>query len=212
MIGFVKDHFVYIKCPKNGCMTYSGLLQRHGWQQINLFESHLDYSQYLLWGHLTEPNQRHTKGLLQYLRFNLDLDINDDKIAKMLISGVFDEHTYSLNMMLGPLFSLPIYWIPLDTEIKNYNHPNSRNTLVTCNGDDLTNDFFKEQGINITVTLADRLNVSTAEENFKRVQINRYKELYNTNYQKIVKNFLEPDILVYNKTVKNFRMKYGSIE
>jgi sodium-coupled monocarboxylate transporter 8/12 len=36
------------------------------------------------------------------------------------------------------------------------------------------------------------------------------KKDYNQNYQKVVKNFLEPDILLYNVTLEKFRKKYGS--
>ena len=193
-------------------MTYSTILENRGWQEINLFENSLDYSQYTLWGHLTEPNIRHTKGAAQYLILNPDLDINNPPIAKMIVSGVFDEHTYSISMMLGPLFSLPVHWIPLDAEIKNYNHPNSRDKLVICNGDDLTNDFFLQHGIDIWVTAQDRKNQSNAYQQLMQKQIASFKELYNSNYQKLVKNFLEHDILLYNDTLKNYRIQYGSTE
>ena len=210
MIGFVKDKFIYIKCPKNRCMTYTGVLERNGWQEINLFENKLNLNEYLLWGHLTEPNTRHTKGVSQFLKLNPDIDVNNRTIGKMLVSGVFAEHTYSINMMMGSLFCLPIYWIPLDAEIKNFNHPDTKDKLVICNGDDLTNDFFKEHNINITVTPADCRNQSTVQEQLTRQQIENYKQVYDSNYQKLVKNFLEPDILMYNKTVAQFRIKYGS--
>jgi hypothetical protein len=130
----------------------------------------------------------------------------------MIVSGVFDEHTYSLSMMLGPLFSLPVHWIPLDAEIKNYNHPNSRDKLVICNGDDLTNDFFSQHGIDIQVTIQDRKNQSNAHRQLVQKQVASLKELYDSNYQKLVKNFLEHDILLYHTTVKNYKIQYGSTE
>ena len=212
MKGFIKGRFIYIKCPKNGCLTYSNLLERNGWEQIDLFDSNIRYSDYLLWGHLTEPNTRHTKGVSQYLIMNPDIDLSNPGINEMLVSGVFDEHTYSLNMMLGSLFSLPIYWIPLDATIRNFNHPGSRDQLVICDGDALTNNFFMEHDIDIKVTLSDRRNEATKEERQIRDRINEWKQVYNNNYQKLVKNFLEPDILEYNETLKKFRLKYGSYE
>jgi hypothetical protein len=212
MIGFVKDNFIYIKCPKNGCITYSTILKSRGWREINLFENSLNYSQYMLWGHLTDPNTRHTKGVAQYLILNPELDINNPQIAKMIVSGVFDEHTYSLSMMLGPLFNLPVHWIPLDVEIKNFNHPDSGDKLVICNGDDLTNDFFSQYGIDIRVTAQDRKNQSNIHRQLVQKQVASLKELYDSNYQKLVKNFLEHDILLYHNTVKNYRIQYGGIE
>ena len=208
MIGFIKDNFIYIKCPKNGCMTYSTLLKKHGWQEINFFENDLDYSKFVLWGHLTEPNVRHTNGLVQYLKLNPDINIDDQTVAKMLISGVFDEHTYSLNMMLGALFSLPIHWIPLDVSIIDYRNVDNK----VYNGDDLTNEFFKENNIDITISIKDRLNVSNSYDAMLKDQVREYKQVFDENYQKILKNFLEPDILLYTRTLKKYRIRYGSTE
>lgn len=189
-------------------MTYSTLLKKHGWQEINFFENDLDYSKFVLWGHLTEPNVRHTNGLVQYLKLNPDINIDDQTVAKMLISGVFDEHTYSLNMMLGALFSLPIHWIPLDVSIIDYRNVDNK----VYNGDDLTNEFFKENNIDITISIKDRLNVSNSYDAMLKDQVREYKQVFDENYQKILKNFLEPDILLYTRTLKKYRIRYGSTE
>ena len=69
-----------------------------------------------------------------------------------------------------------------------------------------------EHDIDIKVTLSDRRNEATKEERQIRDRINEWKQVYNNNYQKLVKNFLEPDILEYNETLKKFRLKYGSYE
>jgi hypothetical protein len=208
MLGFVKDNFLYIKCPKNGCMTYSTFLESNGWNEINLFENDLDFDNLVIWGHLTEPHSRHTRGVEQYLKLNPDLDISNPSIAKMLVSGVFDEHTYSLHMMLGKIMQYPIHWIPLDTNIIKYNaYPTPCEELI---GDDLTNDFFKEHNIELEINQSYRLNVSV--DRSLRIKIDHYKELYHDNYQKLVKNFLEPDLLLYNNVVNQYRKKYELAE
>jgi hypothetical protein len=205
MLGFVKDKWVYIKCAKNGCMTYSEFLKRHGWQEINLFENDLNLNEMILWGHLTEPHCRHTRGVEQYVR-NKAINVQEEKIEKLLVSGVFDEHTYSVSMMLGPLWYLPIHWIPLDTKITKWNqYPQLPEEL---NGDDLTNLFFQEQGIDLKITLEDRLNVSA---NFEiRNHVTKLKEEHYKNYQKLVKNFLEHDLMLYTKTVGDYNKKYST--
>ena len=204
MIGFVKDQHVYIKCAKNGCSTYSTFLARHGWAEINLFENNLDLNSMILWGHITDPHQRHTKGVAQYITDNENIDINDPVIGRMLVSAVFDEHTYSLSMMLSTLWHLNICWIPLDTEITWWHpYPKSQQQL---SGDDLTNLWFLEQGLDLKITLQDRRNVGNIRDLYE--SINHYKEKYNLNYQKLVKNFLEPDLILYNRTVDYFRKKY----
>ena len=186
-------------------MTYSEFLKRHGWQEIDLFENNLNLNEMILWGHLTEPHHRHTRGVEQYLLSN-SIYFRDEKIEKLLVSGVFDEHTYSLSMMLGPLWYLPIHWIPLDAKIKNWHQ--SVRPPVELNGDDLTNLFFQEQGIDLKITLEDRLHVST---NFKiRDYIKDLKEKYNNNYQKLVKNFLQQDLMLYTKIVGDYNKKYST--
>ena len=203
MLGFVKDQWVYIKCAKNGCMTYSEFLKRHGWQEIDLVENQLNLNQMILWGHLTEPHHRHTRGVEQYVLAN-SINVREEKIEKFLVSGVFDEHTYSLSMMLGPLWYLPIHWIPLDAKITKWNqYPQPPEEL---NGDDLTNLFFQEQGIDLKITLGDRLHVST---NFEiRDYINELKQKHYSNYQKLVKNFLQQDLMLYTKIVNDYNKKY----
>jgi len=204
MLGYVKDCFLYIKCPKNGCMTYSTFLKQHGWEEVNLFENNLDFSSLTMWGHLTEPHHRHTRGVEQYLKLNPDIDVNNPSIAKMLVSGVFDEHTFSLNMMLGQLMNYQITWIPLDATIIKYNkYPTPIEELI---GDDLTNDFFKEHSLDLTITAADRKNIST--DKTIRVRIEKFKEIYYNNYRQLVKNFLEPDLFLYNNVVQQYRKKY----
>lgn len=202
MLGFVKDNFLYIKAPKNGCMTYSSMLRNNGWEQINLLENDLDFHSLKIWGHLTNPENRHTKGVEQYLRANPDIDFERTDISKLLVSAVFDEHTYSLSMMLGPIFSFPIYWIPLDVDILNYRSGKK------MTGDDLTSDFFKENGIDIDIRQYPRLNIANAKSISIRQKIKNYKNTYIENYNSLVRNFLEPDILLYNKTVEKFRKKY----
>ena len=212
MVGYLKDKSLYIKVPKNGCRTFSALLERNGWQLINLFKNDLDLTELLIWGHLTEPNERHTKGVHQYLIHNPDIDINNHKVGKLLVSGVFDDHTYSVNMMLGWIFTLPITWIPLDYPIVDYTVEDWVGKKPK-NGNDLTNDFFKENNIDLKVTDNDILNARRWDwdADLIRKKINDYKRIYNVNYQKIDKNFLEPDRLLYEQICEKFRKKYGSV-
>jgi hypothetical protein len=205
----IKDNFLYILCPKNGYITHNTFLEAHGWDYVNLFDPKLDHSQYNIFAHITDPEVRHTKGITQYLRLNPDLSLDDAKVAKLLVSGVFDEHTYSLSMMLGPLWNLPIHWIPLDVSIKDH-QPfvpfNPEEHVYT--GNDLTNQYFAEHGLDLVIERDRRMNVATAEERDLRRQIEYYKTVYEDNYHSLQKNFLEHDINKYRQVVEDYRQKF----
>lgn len=206
MFCYVKNNFLYINVPRNGSNTHGTFLQKNGWEKHNLFENRLDLSNMVMWGHITNPEHRHTKGLAMYIRAGRSgrINIDDPKIAEILVSGVFDEHTCSINMMLGALMRYPIHWIPLDVTITNF----LVSPPVQMKGNDLTNSFFNEYNLNLQVTESDTKNTLAPGEAILREKINKCKEIYNLGYQQIVKNFLEPDILLYNKTVQYYRDKY----
>ena len=200
MYCYVKDQFLYLNIPRNGSNTFGSFFEKNGWEKYNLFENDFDLSQMTIFGHLTDPLVRHTKGLAMYLRINHTIDIDQPDIAKLLVSGVYDEHTCSISMMLGPLFSLPIHWIPLDITLQQGS--------ILLDGNDLTNIFFQEQGIDLKITDKDIQNMLVPEEQIIRDKIIKYKEIYNSNFQQIVKNFFEQDLILYWHIVKKYRLQY----
>ena len=85
-----------------------------------------------------------------------------------------------------------VNWIPLDyTSAYNKNN----------NGDSLTNDFFKKHNLNLRYLPSDRLNTADLPRLAVYNRINELKVKYNEEYQKLVKNFLEPDLKLYNNTL-----------
>jgi hypothetical protein len=184
-------------------------LEAHGWDYVNLFDPLLDLSQYKIFAHITDPEVRHTKGITQYLRLNPDISLDNPQVAKLLVSGVFDEHTYSVSMMLGPIWDLPIHWIPLDVTIKDHQpyEPFDPNRHL-YSGNDLTNQFFKENGLDLVIERDRRMNVATADELELRKQIEHYKKVYETNYHSLQKNFLERDIVQYRQVIDQYQQKF----
>jgi hypothetical protein len=196
-------------CPKNGYITHNTFFESHGWKYANLFDPALDLSQYKIFAHITDPEVRHTKGITQYLRRNPDITIDDPQVAKLLVSGVFDEHTYSLSMMLGSLWDLPIHWIPLDVTIRDHQpfEPFDPNRHL-YSGNDLTNQFFKENGIDLVIERDRRMNVANPSELDLRKRIEYYKKLHETSYHSLLKNFLERDINKYKQVTNQYRQKF----
>jgi hypothetical protein len=208
MYGYHRNGLLYLSIAKNASTTYSSLLESHGWDKIDLVHDKIDLDQVKIWGHIADPETRHTKGLCTYLMMNRDIDFKSPAIGKILVSGVFDEHTYSLHMLLAHYLHRPIHWIPIDQEFIEWNrHPSVRRTL---NGDDLTNMFFADHGVDIVVTPSDRKNQTAREQEFTRNQITHWKTVYNTNYQKLMANFLDADIALYTKVVDSFRNKFAN--
>lgn len=205
MNGMIKDNFLYLIVPKNGCMTYMEFLSTHGWEEIDLsvaLQNNIDFSKLIIWGHITDPEVRHTKGVEQYLRHNPDIDINIEQIGKLLVSGVFDEHTYSLHMLFTSIIGVfPIHWIPLD-----YVGDGQFKT-----GDDLTNWFFAQNGLDLIIRESDRQNVSLPHNKMIQERVNQLKSIYRENYHKIQKNFLGQDTLLYNKVLMDYKMQLARL-
>ena len=160
-------------------------------------------------GHITDPENRHTKGLSTHLSDNpdfLDKFFTDPVFQRLLVTGVFDAHTYSLHQTLGPLITLPINWIPLDAKITRWNpYPEPPETL---DGNALTNDFFREHDIDLHVTDEDIEWVKKQEHAHIRDKIREAKLLYHEPYQQLVKHFLEPDMMLYDRVLAQYNEKY----
>lgn len=152
---------------------------------INLNYDLDDIADPVFFGHVTEPNQRHTKGLARYLTLSKQTKLIDDpKVRRLLVSGVFDEHCYSINMMIPTLVNR-VHWIPLDFSWRHFD------------GDFLTNRFLKQQGVNLPFDTIQRQNVATPASRQLYDKINAAKSEYDSDYQHLVKNFLELDIKLH---------------
>lgn len=207
MIGLIRDNNFYIRIPKNGITTFYGFLTSHGYREINLFDEAIDPSTLNMWGHLTDPLVRHTKGVAEFLNVNPDVDYRDPVIGRMLISGMFDSHTYTVHMMLGHLVKYPITWIPLDAKIQKFNdYPVEPEIL---DGDRLTNIYFKEQNLNFEIDKTYRKNVATEKGLALRKIVEDLKKQYDAAYQQLVKNVLEADLLLYHRTLLSYHARFG---
>lgn len=184
------------------------LLSKHGYKEVNLFDTDLDISKLNIWGHITDPLSRHTKGVCEYLTLNPNVDYTDPIIGKMLVSGMFDSHTYTIHMMLGPLIKYPITWIPLDATIEKFNPYPAETELLS--GDDLTNLYFEEQQLNVRVGPQDRRYVASTEKLQLRKQIDALKETYQSEYNQLIKNVLESDMMLYHSTLIDYYKKYSN--
>jgi hypothetical protein len=204
----MRDDNVYIGIPKNGISTFSGLLKNHGYKEVNLFDTNIDLAKCNIWGHVTNPLTRHTNGIAEYISYlDSDIDYTDPVVGKMLVSGMFDPHTYTIHMMLGYLINYPITWIPLDEKITKFNQYPVPSQIL--NGNDLTNEYFQEQGLEFRVSQSDHMNPANDRDLQLREKVNELKKIYHKEYNHLIKDVLEADILLYYKTLDAYRKKYS---
>jgi hypothetical protein len=209
MFCYVKDQFCYLEVHKNASQTHGKLLSDHGWQRRDVFAKDLDLKNMVLWGHISDPEARHTKGIVQYLIKKPDINYHDPSIAKLLVTGVFDTHTYSISMMLGPFWSYPIHWIPLDFTFTDHTTQTFEHLRKKYSSNELTQMWLDENDIDINMDNAVWLTRSGAQEKQMRDTINSYKFQYCHEYKQLVANFLSWDIVQYRKTLDEYAKKFG---
>ncbi len=209
MIGVRYKNFIYVPIPKNGSSTFISFLTSHGWEEVEYLDFSDDLSQYKLWGHITDPNTRHTRGIEQFLRFNNRTNaIHDPLIQKLCAGSAFDVHSCGIWMLTRTISKYPIHWIPLDAKITKWNqYPTP---IEVLNGNDLTNDFFRENNLDLFITDNDIKHVTPTIEKSDglRDMIDQIKQKHVDENLHLTKWYLEPDNVLYNNTLKYYRDKY----
>ena len=110
--------------------------------------------------------------------------------------------------MTKDIAQYPIHWIPLDAKITKWNqYPVPTEVL---NGNDLTNDFFRENNLDLVITDLDNLNQKSRRDEIVRLReiVDQIKSKHPEDNLQCIKNFLEPDMILYNNTLSYYRDKY----
>jgi len=134
---------------------------------------------------------------------------------------MYDNHTAALSILLKsfndfkpfddvrPLEDLPINWIPLDVTI---NDMSAAGKIIAKSGNDLTNDFFIQQGIPLRVSDDDIKNKTVdAKKIALRQKVVELKEKFKNEIHAMpYKEFIEKDLKLYLKTLDSFYQKYNT--
>jgi hypothetical protein len=115
-------------------------------------------------------------------------------------------------MMLGPIWSYPIHWIPIDYTFTDYSVQTADHLRKKYKPNDLTQIWFDENDIKIDMSSAQYLHRVLPYEQDVRKIINQYKFQHQSEYQQIVKNYLAPDIVQYRKTLNEYAKKFGYLD
>lgn len=169
-------------------MSWSCTLGAMGWEEQDLYIPRQPLDDLVFFGLLREPDQRHTQGLVQYLKNQrLEHLLADEFFQRILVSAVFDEHTYNIHSMVPSDIIQRTNWFVLDDRYYN------------C--EQLVRNFLQQH--NVDLPPVPRINVSSDRDKQLQTQINELKVKHHNLHQKLAKNFLGSDLRLYRTQVLN---------
>jgi hypothetical protein len=185
---YTNGKLAYLKIPKNACMSWTHVLDNMGWEEQDLYIPRQPLDDLVFFGLLREPEHRHTLGLVQYLKNErLEHLLKDEFFQRILVSAVFDEHTYNIHSMVPSDIIKRTNWFILDDQHYNY--------------EQLVRNFLRQH--NVDLPAVPRINVSSVRDKQLQTQINELKVKHYDSHQKLAKNFLGSDLRLYRTQILN---------
>ena len=179
-----KNNLAWLKLPKNACSSWEHALSNDGWTTHDLYEYNGNWNDLSWFGFLRDPIARHVMGLEQFLKINKLYDILEHPTYnKIIISAVFDEHTYSIHQLIPEELIKEVTWFIIDHKIFNYE------ILVK-------NFCYQHQ---ITIPAIPRLNVSSTQSTDIKTRIINLQNKNTDIHNKLIKNYLQRDLQLYSK-------------
>lgn len=169
-------------------MSWAQALGDLGWEEQDLYIPRQPLEDLVFFGLLRDPERRHTQGLVQYLKNErLEHLLEDEFFQRILVSAVFDEHTYNIHSLVPSDIIKRTNWFILDHDYYNYEH--------------LVRNFLQHH--NVDLPPVPRLNASSARDKQLQTQINELKVKHHNSHRKLAKNFLGADLRLYRTQVLN---------
>jgi hypothetical protein len=192
MQAFRYKKLVYIPITKHASTSYTEFFKNTlSWQQVNT--ENIDWDHDHVFAHLIHPYTRHAKGTVSALyKYNLKDFILDPRFYKLLITAVFDLHSYPLSVTFPKHKLKRIDWIPLD-------HP-------TITGNQFTKKLLESHGIRTTENDFLKINESNSEKNSL---YNKLIELQQNNSDLVgtLTYFYNDDVVLYYEVLNNIKIK-----
>lgn len=205
MYCFTFENYVWLSVAKNASTAFEAFFTDKGWNKQTLLETEIN-SGTKIFGHIADPNKRHTKGLVTYLTITKQTHLLDDPIYQsMLISSTFDTHTYSITSMIPQLVDR-VHWIPLDIQGEIHGKK--------YDGHHATNLYFLRENLGITfppMEVCPTSNMASPADYLLRGKVNKLKEQYNLQYSNLTSNILENDIKMYRAAIQWYTNYIGFI-
>lgn len=183
MFFYHNDNLAWLSIAKNACSSWAHVFDSLGWKKENLYEPITDISKLKFFGFMRDPDDRHTMGIVEYLsRHDLLPLISASPYNKLLAGAVFDEHCYALSHIIPDSIRNRATFFIIDRNYFNYEL--------------LVQNFLRHHNVEITVPVP-RLNNTQFKTQQFRDQIKEIKQQNPNIYNSLIKNFLEPDQMLY---------------
>ena len=179
------SNLAWLSIAKNASTSWISIFDSMSWQKEDLYDPVVDINKLTFFGFLRDPNDRHTMGIVEYLARTGQRElINDPAWNRLLVSGLFDEHSYTVSHLIpGHVLTRTTFFI-LDQSYFNY--------------EVLTKNYLRNHGVELNVPVP-KLWIGDDSKLKLRNQINELKQVHKLERSFLAKNFLEPDQLLYKK-------------
>ena len=181
------NNLAWISIAKNACTSWQHVFDNLGWIKEDLFNPQVDLAQLKFFGFLRDPQKRHTMGIVEYLcKTNQRQLLNDEKVNRLFVSAVFDQHSYSVCQMIPDSILDRTTFFALDQTYYNY--------------ETLLKNFLDEHGVQLTQDIP-RLWAAEQDKREMRTQLDSLKLQHLEDNAYLVKNFLDRDMILYRQTL-----------
>ena len=182
MYFYTNGQLAWLKIAKNACTSWSSIFEDLGWQKHDLYIPNIDIDKLEFFALIQDPETRHTAGVVQYLiNENMIELLEHPAYQRLVVSGCFDEHTYTIHATVPDSIIKRTQWFLIDSVQYNYE------TLVR--------NYLKTHGVDLPPV--PRLNQSSADIQQLKNKINNLKVMYSSSHSKLAKNYLGADLRLY---------------
>jgi hypothetical protein len=166
--------------------------EQNKWEEC-LLSSVKNNTELNFFGHIQNPDVRHTKGIVEYISSNqINYHVNKN-FAKLLFSGIYDFHTAPLSLMYTTLI-YKTHWIPIDLVFNN--------KAISCNN--LTNLYFKKNNLPFKIYNLNNLHVSDPIQQQKQETVKKFKEKHAAKICSFLNEMLAVDVELWKASLDDY--------
>jgi len=181
------NQVAWLSIAKNACRSWERVFDNLGWVKEDLWKPTVDIAQLEFFGLLRWPTVRHTMGVIEFLEQTGQLALlHNPEVNRLLVSAVFDQHSYTVSQMIPAHIVERTTWFIIDQ--------------VNWDYEQLVQNYLHSHGVEIAVPVP-RITDARPTTRPGRIELTKLKQKYSDDYARLVKNFLDADIKLYERTI-----------